>query len=431
MNNREPYEYGKNNSNQNGSESNYGSRDFSEELGKMVGNAMNLGTTIMREMNREFSEFSNQFSGEQQGSRPQQQVDELRRSAQNLGNTVMHQVSRSMDDLSDRLRSTAAQPPKTAPKPQPPRPPAQPRSVPVYNRPLRPMRAPGKIKAGLSYLVGTGSSVGALCFGATAASIIFAGVNLVGGAAAFAAAFVCGFVSVRCFQAPAWARRRFRYFRAMGTDKTIPLARLAESAQCSVKRVKRDLSRMIRKNMLPEGYIDEEEQILFLDAEEYRLFQHRQEQQRRSQQPANPGEELLFQMEAFVRQMDEHILQNEQEPVLAQRLTGLRRTTADILGWVKNNPSKSNQVRRLTSYYIPTTLKLLKAYEDAKGQPGETAQGIRRDVTEALENIKNGFENLRTSLLTDTALDVAAEISAVQTMLVQDGMADPIFEFKE
>ncbi len=432
MNNREPYEYGQNNSDKNGSGPCYGSSDFPKELGKFVNNAMNLGTTIMREMNREFSEFSDQIPGQmnfnnQPGSQQQQQVDELRRSAQNLGNTVMREVSRGMDGLSDRIRSASERPRAAAPnRPQKA---APARMVPAYQK--RPLKAPSKIIAALSYLVGTAGAVGTLAFGCMTTEFIY---HMDMGAA-FTAGTLLGvslLAAVQGLRSPGRARRRFRYRKAMGTDTAIPLSRLAESARCSLKRVKRDVSLMIRKNILPEGYIDDEENILFLSAEEYREFQRDQEQrQKKAEAKPRPGEELLSQMEDFVRLMDEHIAQNEQELILVDRLRGLRRAMTDILSWVKNHPGSMNQVRRLTSYYMPTTLKLLSAYEDAKNQPGETAAGIRRDVTGALQNIKNGFENLRTSLLTDTALDVAAEISAVQTMLVQDGMADPILEFKE
>ena len=102
----------------------------------------------------------------------------------------------------------------------------------------------------------------------------------------------------------------------------------------------------------------------------------------------------------------------------------MRVTTADIQNWVKAHPASAGKVRKFARYYMPTTLKLLRTYADVKDQQGEAAGNIRQEIGGILTTLNTAFDNLRNDLLTDTALDISSEISAMQTMLAQDGLAE-------
>ena len=85
---------------------------------------------------------------------------------------------------------------------------------------------------------------------------------------------------------------------------------------------------------------------------------------------------------------------------------------------------RAGKVRKFARYYMPTTLKLLRTYADVKDQQGEAAGNIRQEIGGILTTLNTAFDNLRNDLLTDTALDISSEISAMQTMLAQDGLAE-------
>ena len=95
----------------------------------------------------------------------------------------------------------------------------------------------------------------------------------------------------------------------------------------------------------------------------------------------------------------------------------------EILDWVEDHPNSAGKVRRLVRYYMPTTLKLLKTYDDVKDQKGDVAGNIKLEITGILHTVNRAFENLRDDLLSDAALDVSTEISAMQAMLAQDGLS--------
>lgn len=244
------------------------------------------------------------------------------------------------------------------------------------------------------------------------------------------------------FLQPGRRFRRKRYLMGMGQQTNVPLTRLSEVVQRPVPFVKKDLTLMIRKGWLPNAYLDEEEERFFLNAAEYRELQRQQEEERRAQETRRQQEEAdpagaelratLDQGAQFLKVLGEHAAAAADEPDLQQELVRMQTQAGEILDWVEDHPNSAGKVRRLVRYYMPTTLKLLKTYDDVKDQKGEVAGNIKLEITGILHTVNRAFENLRDDLLSDTALDVSTEISAMQAMLAQDGLsADDTFYSKE
>ena len=243
------------------------------------------------------------------------------------------------------------------------------------------------------------------------------------------------------FLQPGRRFRRKRYLMGMGQQTNVPLTRLSEVVQRPVPFVKKDLTLMIRKGWLPNAYLDEEEERFFLNAAEYRELQRQQEEERRAQEARRQQEEAdpagaelratLDQGAQFLKVLGEHAAAAD-EPDLQQELVRMQTQAGEILDWVEDHPNSAGKVRRLVRYYMPTTLKLLKTYDDVKDQKGEVAGNIKLEITGILHTVNRAFENLRDDLLSDAALDVSTEISAMQAMLAQDGLsADDTFYSKE
>lgn len=244
------------------------------------------------------------------------------------------------------------------------------------------------------------------------------------------------------FLQPGRRFRRKRYLAGMGQQTNVPLARLSEVVQRPVPFVKKDLALMIRKGWLPNAYLDEEEERFFLNAAEYRELQRRQEEQNRAEQARQEADaqdpagaelrSILDQGTQFCKVLGTHITAAAAEPDLQQELVQLQNQTGEILGWVEDHPNSVAKVRRFVRYYMPTTLKLLKTYDDVKDQKGDVAGKMKLEITGILHTMNRAFENLRDDLLSDAALDVSTEISAMQAMLAQDGLSvDDTFYPKE
>jgi hypothetical protein len=76
------------------------------------------------------------------------------------------------------------------------------------------------------------------------------------------------------------------------------------------------------------------------------------------------------------------------------------------------------------SYYLPTTVKLLKAYIELDRQTvnGENITNTKQEIEDALDTINDAFEKLLDSLFQNMAWDVSSDISVMQTMFAQDGL---------
>ena len=74
----------------------------------------------------------------------------------------------------------------------------------------------------------------------------------------------------------------------------------------------------------------------------------------------------------------------------------------------------------------PTVEKLLTTYNevDAQADHSSVASDIQSNIVEVLHSVNTAFENLEDNLLQDTAMDISSEISALETMLAQDGLHD-------
>ena len=289
------------------------------------------------------------------------------------------------------------------------------------------------LRDGLCIFGGTLAVIGAVVVGLSAFGALFSillywdVIGFVGLLFLLAITAALAFTARWAFGQPARRGRLRRYLAAMGSDRSAPLQRMAEAVRRPVSYVKKDLDRMIRQGWLPDAFLDDDDDVFFISAAEYRNLQRRQEAAARAEAaPAGANElaELMQQCSDFDFLLGEHIASMTDQPELRDSLLHMRVTTADIQNWVKAHPASAGKVRKFARYYMPTTLKLLRTYADVKDQQGEAAGNIRQEIGDILATLNTAFDNLRNDLLTDTALDISSEISAMQTMLAQDGLAE-------
>lgn len=101
----------------------------------------------------------------------------------------------------------------------------------------------------------------------------------------------------------------------------------------------------------------------------------------------------------------------------------LEKSTAAIFAQVKAQPEKLPQIRRFMDYYLPTTLKLLNAYDrmSATGISGENIDATRERVDQMMTTIVGAFEKQYDALFDADALDISTEISVLETMMAREG----------
>lgn len=97
-----------------------------------------------------------------------------------------------------------------------------------------------------------------------------------------------------------------------------------------------------------------------------------------------------------------------------------------IMDWIQDQPKSAERAKRLTTYYLPTTQKLLHTYISVDDAPGPNAKTICAQISSTLDTLNQALTNLMDDLLGNTAMDVEAEIAAMEQMLGSEGLTDDL-----
>ena len=111
------------------------------------------------------------------------------------------------------------------------------------------------------------------------------------------------------------------------------------------------------------------------------------------------------------------------ETVSAQ-IDHLEVTAGKIIDAVVAQPSKLPQIRKFMNYYLPTTLKLLNAYDrmDSTGVSGANIDGTKGKIEDMLETICTAFDKQLDALYGAEALDISTDITVMEQMLAREGL---------
>lgn len=211
------------------------------------------------------------------------------------------------------------------------------------------------------------------------------------------------------------------------------LSDLGRALSLEPQRLVKDIERMIRLNYLPAGHLDDPKTCLMLNEETYQQYL-RTERQMKDQQKAlekkkaqksgntELDETLTSGREYLLRIREANRLLPGEE--ISKKISRIDLFTDKIFQSVEKGPQKLPELRRLMTYYLPTTLKLLDTYVrfEQTAVPGENVQKTKQEIEQALDTIGDAFQKLLDSLFEDEALDISTDISALQSMLAQEGL---------
>ena len=114
----------------------------------------------------------------------------------------------------------------------------------------------------------------------------------------------------------------------------------------------------------------------------------------------------------------------EDETISAQ-IDHLEEITSKIIDQVIKEPSKLPQIRRFLNYYLPTTLKILNAYDrmDAAGVSGDNIDSTKQRVERMTGTIVKAFDKHLDALFGAEAMDISTDITVMENLLAQEGLA--------
>lgn len=124
-----------------------------------------------------------------------------------------------------------------------------------------------------------------------------------------------------------------------------------------------------------------------------------------------------------MKRLDDNIA----DPGVSADIVRLSQVSEKIFQAVKDSPDKLPQIRQFMNYYLPTTLKLLNAYDrmSGAGVSGENIDGTKTKVEDMLKTIVKAFEKQLDALYGSDALDISADIQVMETLLAREGLTEP------
>ena len=234
--------------------------------------------------------------------------------------------------------------------------------------------------------------------------------------------------------------KRFKVYRRILGQKTFcDLDDLARRTGKPVNYVRKDLWRMIGKGLFLEGHMDQEEQTLITSNETYEYYeQSRLALEARQKEAAEAAktaaaqprqdtrvQEVLDKGNAFIAQIRKC---NDDIPgeEISAKIDRMELIVKKIFDRAKAHPEIVPDLKKLMDYYLPMTVKLLGAYADMDAQPvqGENIQKSKREIEATLDTLNQAYEKLLDSVFADTALDISSDISVLNTLLAQEGLAE-------
>ncbi len=117
------------------------------------------------------------------------------------------------------------------------------------------------------------------------------------------------------------------------------------------------------------------------------------------------------------------------EPSVRDRVDEIADLTEKIFADVREDPQDAPQIRRFANYYLPTTVKLLNAYDRMSERgTGENVTGTLRRIEDILDTTVAAYRKQYDALFANEALDIETDITVLESMLKREGLTGKDFE---
>ena len=219
------------------------------------------------------------------------------------------------------------------------------------------------------------------------------------------------------------AKRFRKYLALIGKRESISITTLAQAMPVSVHKACDDLQDMLDDGILKTGYLDMSTGRLVLSDEGLReeAPAPEPEPEEAEEEPRDMTDDDDDAVLSAIRQLNDDI----DDEMMSQKIDRIGEITGKIFAYQKQTPSRAGQLRSFLSYYLPTTLKILKAYArmEEQGVEGENIRSAKARIEGMMDKVVEGFEKQLDKLFQDDAMDIATDVQVLERMLEKDGLS--------
>jgi len=229
-------------------------------------------------------------------------------------------------------------------------------------------------------------------------------------------------------------QRFVRYKEILGNRMYADTRELAEAVGKTPKAAVRDIRKMIVHGWFRQGHFDTQETTFVATDALYSQYQETVKnaevlkREQASSEAADAGlsedvRQILEKGNAYIghiRKANDAIADED----VSGKLSRMENIVTKIFAQVRKQPSLASNLNMFMDYYLPTTTKLIDAYQEMDSQPiqGENILSGKKEIRDSLDTINDAFEKLLDSFFRDKTMDVSTDISVMKTMFKQDGL---------
>ena len=208
---------------------------------------------------------------------------------------------------------------------------------------------------------------------------------------------------------------RYRSYLAMiGRKKIVSVSVLSSAIGRSPSQVRDDLADMLDDGLFPQGFLDYGGDRLVLTGDGIT-----ETPKPEPEAPPKADENAIL---AEIRAINDAI-DNEK---LSAQIDRVGVITARILDYQRAHPEKEAELHSFLSYYLPTTLKILRTYAQLEDQDvsGQNITAAMERIERMMDKAVDGFEKQLDRLFQGDAMDITADVEVLERMLAKDGLSD-------
>ena len=228
-----------------------------------------------------------------------------------------------------------------------------------------------------------------------------------------------------------------RYIRELNGNKVISINDLANSVDQDIEETYSDLRHMIKEDYFPEARIVENKSLFILDIPTYSLYKERKNEIlseasdiRQISNEQNLEEINLVRSKEIIESANKdliaiNLVKNKIEnKTFIDHIEDLENSSKDILKVIENHPESSHGLNKFSEYYLPTSVKLINAYYEFEQIASRNSKILKsmEQIDETIVDLTNAFERLQLDFLSDSTMEIKADIDTINLLLNQEGL---------
>lgn len=246
--------------------------------------------------------------------------------------------------------------------------------------------------------------------------------------------FAAGFVLERWGKlAKNRALRYKKYLRELGNNTVVTIDDLCSCAAVEPETVIKDLTYFIKKDYFKEARLVENNSIFILDKKTYEVYKNNYKdvylgnkneenlEEGKVDSALEIGKSYITEIAAYLPRLPENIQTD---------VTRLLSIVREIFKQIKKDPERIEELSKFMDYYLPTTVSLLKRYNEFSESEvvTESQKNSMAEIEKTISTIDEAFLKLLNEIYGNVAMDINSDITVLTTMLKQEGLLDNDFK---